>query len=444
MVQPSLPPASAKLMRFEPDKMARHLLNWVSSLAVLAGIALLVTSFYPVAALLASVLIGTYLLLGPVNLLEQAMAWSIRRLSQQKGLLGFVGEQLKHFSGHKYLRFIAVLIVYLAFFVAIVFAATRLPLLGQQLGDLSTRLTEQAVTVSDDVLDAVDRSAGYGTIRKLFNPVLLKAKKRGLLEESPNTKEAVPLKESEKRVIQHAFVETTVVRLENALATIIPVTLNNFSDLMGGTFRAVLYGVTGILLTFYFLSDGRRIRHEFIRLFPTAGQQQLNYLMDSFHQIMFAFIKGQVMLGILTGAYMFIVYSVLHVPYAFLLGSIFALAELLPVVGTWIGIGIGLTVVLFSMDPITAFWVWLCSYCYQTVKDNILAPKVVGDVMGLHPLVIILSLLVCAQVAGLLGVLVALPLASALNVIVRWLLHKEGPGAEHLPPSPLPEDAFYE
>jgi len=443
-------------MRFEPDKMARHLLNWVTSLAVLAGVCLLVTGFYPVAALLASVLIGTYLLLGPVNLLEQAMAWSIRRLSQQKGFLGFTGERLRHFSGHKYLRFIAVLIVYLIFFVAIVLGATRLPLLGQQLGDLSTRLTDQAVTVSDDVMDAVDRSAGPGTVRKLFNPVLQKAKRRGLLpvvlgmhSEDDNThprkpEDLAPLTEAEKRVIQHAFVETSVVRLENALAAIVPVTLNNFSDLMGGTFRAVLYGVTGILLTFYFLSDGRRIRHEFIRLFPSSGQQQLNYLMDSFHQIMFAFIKGQVMLGTLTGAYMFIVYSVLHVPYAFLLGCIFALAELLPVVGTWIGIGIGLTVVLFSMDPITAFWVWLCSYCYQTIKDNILAPKVVGDVMGLHPLVIILSLLVCAQVAGLLGVLIALPLASALNVIVRWLLHKEGPGAEHLPPSPLPEDVFYE
>jgi predicted PurR-regulated permease PerM len=81
----------------------------------------------------------------------------------------------------------------------------------------------------------------------------------------------------------------------------------------------------------------------------------------------------------------------------------------------------------------TAVWVWLCSYCYQTIKDNILAPKVVGDVMGLHPLVIVLSLLICAQVAGLLGVLVALPLASAVNVIIRLLLHKEGPGAEHLP-----------
>jgi predicted PurR-regulated permease PerM len=119
------------------------------------------------------------------------------------------------------------------------------------------------------------------------------------------------------------------------------------------------------------------------------------------------------------------VYSIFHVPYAILLGSIFALAELLPVVGTWIGITIGLTVILLTMDPIVAFWVWLCSYCYQTIKDNILAPKVVGDVMGLHPMVIILALLICAKIAGLLGVLMALPLASAVNVVIRLLLQKD-------------------
>jgi predicted PurR-regulated permease PerM len=443
-LSPSLPPSASNLTRFAPDKVARHLLTWVTSIAVLAGIAYGITAFYPVAALLASVLIGTYLLLGPVNLLEQGMAWGIRRLSQRSGPLKQTGTILRHFSGHKYLRFIAVLIVYLAFFVMILLLGSRLPLLGQQLGDLSTRLTEQAVTVSDDIMDAVDHTAGPGTIRKLFNPVLMKAKKDGILAPFPQAGDSKPLTEDEKRVIQHAFVQTSVVRLENALAAIVPVTLNNFSDVMGGTFRAILYGITGILLTFYFLSDGRRVRHEFVRLFTIEGQNQLNYLMDSFHQIMFAFIKGQVMLGLLTGAYMFVVYSVLHVPYAFLLGCIFALAELLPVVGTWIGISIGLTVVLFSMEPITAFWVWLCSYSYQTIKDNILAPKVVGDVMGLHPLVIILSLLICAQVAGILGVLIALPFASALNVIARWLLHKEGPGAEHLPPSPLPPGALYD
>ena len=61
----------------------------------------------------------------------------------------------------------------------------------------------------------------------------------------------------------------------------------------------------------------------------------------------------------------------------------------------------------------------------QTIKDNILAPKVVGDVMGLHPLVIILPLLICAKVAGVLGVLMALPLASAVNVVLQLLLKKD-------------------
>jgi predicted PurR-regulated permease PerM len=421
------------LSTLEPDRVARRLLTWTSTVAVVVGLGFIVGGFYPIAALLATVLIGTYLLLGPVNLLEQGMAWSLRRLTRQKGFLRWPSERLRQVAGQHHLRLLAVLIVYLVFFAAMLLGMTRLPLLGQQLGDLSTRLTSQAVTVSDQVLDGVDRSAGPGTVRKLFNSVLLRARQKGLLVETPASTSTQALSAGEKRVIQHAVIQTSVVRLENALATALPITLTNFADLMGGASRAILYGLTGLLLTFYFLTDGRRIRHEFLSLLTPNGQEQLSYLMDSFHQIMFAFIKGQVMLGLLTGGYMFIVYSVLHVPYAFLLGCLFALAELLPVVGTWIGISIGLLVVLFSMEPMTAVWVWLCSYCYQTIKDNILAPKVVGDVMGLHPLVIVLSLLICAQVAGLLGVLVALPLASAVNVIIRLLLHKEGPGAEHLP-----------
>jgi predicted PurR-regulated permease PerM len=88
------------------------------------------------------------------------------------------------------------------------------------------------------------------------------------------------------------------------------------------------------------------------------------------------------------------------------------------------------------MDPATALYVWACSYAYQTVKDNILAPKVVGDVMGLHPMVILLALLICAQVAGLLGVLLALPLASALNVIIRLLLENDAKASQGANPKP--------
>jgi predicted PurR-regulated permease PerM len=294
-----------------------------------------------------------------------------------------------------------------------------LPVLGRQLGDMSTRINVQLADISDEVIDWADSHIGKGVFRNLFHTEIEQAEKQGQVRQ--HSENGKPVTQEEKRVIHQSLLKRTAVQLENLITSALP----NFINFVGGTLNGLLYFLVGALLTFYFLVDGYKLRREWLYLIPKPARYTANMLLASFHQVMFSFIKGQVMLGMLTGAYMFAIYSIFKVPYAFLLGCIFALAELLPVVGTWIGITIGLTVILLNMPPIVALWVWLCSYCFQTVKDNILAPKVVGDVMGLHPMVIILSLLVCAKIAGLLGVLVALPLASIINVIIRMLLQRE-------------------
>ena len=85
----------------------------------------------------------------------------------------------------------------------------------------------------------------------------------------------------------------------------------------------------------------------------------------------------------------------------------------------------GLIIALLTIGPLKTAIVWVCSYAFQTVKDNILTPKIQGDVMGLHPLVVLLALLICAKLGGVVGILFALPLASAFNVIIRYLTHGE-------------------
>lgn len=108
--------------------------------------------------------------------------------------------------------------------------------------------------------------------------------------------------------------------------------------------------------------------------------------------------------------------------FALLLAVIFFVAELLPVVGTWIGIIPGLLVAYFSGGLSVAFWVWVCSYAYQTVKDNIVAPKIVGDVMGLHPLVVLFSIVLFTQWFGLVGTLFAIPVTAFVHVSWNYVL----------------------
>jgi predicted PurR-regulated permease PerM len=397
------------------EETARHLLTTATTLLMLAGIGLLIYYFYSMTALLGIVLIITYLLLGPVNLMEKGInAFSV--LTARIPVYGPVTRK----SPEANPRILAVLLVYGVFFIGLTVGTIQvLPILRSQLGEMGQKIGMQLLETSDAAIGWADKNIGKGTIRDLFAKDLHQAEQSGMIKEAETTDK--PVTPEEKRVIQQTVIQNALNQLENTLASAVP----NFISLVGGTVHGFIYFLTGLLLTFYFLIDGKRLKQEAVCLFPQQSRDTVNYLLGSFHQVMFAFVKGQVLLGILTGFYMFIIYSLFHVPYAFLLGCLFALAELLPVIGTWIGIGIGLTVILFTMDPIVAFWVWLCSYAYQTIKDNILAPKVVGDVMGLHPMVIILALLICAKIAGLLGVLMALPLASAINVIIRLLIQKD-------------------
>jgi predicted PurR-regulated permease PerM len=148
---------------------------------------------------------------------------------------------------------------------------------------------------------------------------------------------------------------------------------------------------------------------------------------------MFNFVKGQVVLAIVSGAFMFLLYSIFQVKYAFFLSTFFTIAEILPVIGPWIAFTPGILVVLFSDHPEHAFYIW---FIYVLIKDNFILPKVVGEVMGLHPVVVILSIFICAKIGGMMGVVLALPIASILTVMVHYGLHD----AHVFLPSPKPNE----
>lgn len=391
------------------------MLSMVTTLLMLVAIGFLVQYFYSLTALLGSVLIITYILIGPVNLMEKGIVTVSEKAHQFAPYRKLIGR-----SPEANPRILAVLIVYASFFIGLTLGSIRfLPMLTAQAGEMGHKVGIQVMEASDSAIDWIDHNLGQGTLRDLFRQDITQAEKQGRLRHHQD--QGKPVSEEEKEVIQQTVIQNAITQLENTLASAIP----NLIAVFTSTINGLVYFLAGVVLTFYFLIDGSKLKREFLKLLPSSNQSTGTYLLDTFHQVMFAFVKGQVLLGMLTGFYMFIIYSIFHVPYALVLDCVFALAELLPVVGTWIGIGLGLTVILLNMDPVIALYVWLCSYAYQTIKDNILAPKVVGDVMGLHPMVIILALLICAQVAGLLGVLLALPLASAINVIIRLLLHKD-------------------
>lgn len=377
------------------DPLMRLLIAVTTLAALAAGVALL-NLFASVVMMIGASLFLVSLLLGPVALGER---W-LNRLGA-RGALG---------------RALAVGLAYVAFFFVTSLAIVRLtPVLGQQLSDFAQALPKYVVQAETLVIDWTDRTFGSSTLKRMFQGDLDHARQVGVVSgarRAPNAR----ISAEEKKVIQASVIRATLSQTSNLAEKTLSGALGGLSAVLTGTFNGLMLSIAGLLLVFYLLMDAPRLRPFLEAHTPPERLGDLRFWVDTVQAVMQGFIKGQVLLGMVTGAYMFVIYALFGVKYAFFLAVFLAVCEILPVVGTWIGLTPALIVMLFGENPMVTPWVWLCSYGWQTIKDNILAPKIVGDVMGLHPVAVILSLVVCAKLAGLFGVLAAIPLAALLNV----------------------------
>ncbi len=199
------------------------------------------------------------------------------------------------------------------------------------------------------------------------------------------------------------------------------------TDVAMSTMTWVLYSISIFVVTFYILLDGHRMKEAIIRLFPGKHHQALSAMALDMDRSLQAFFKGQIVLGLLFGLVMLGVYVALGVQYALLLSVFLAVLEVLPVVGPPIGFAPAAVAVavhgsilpgarLAQILILTLIFVLL-----QQVKDNIVAPRYIGNVIGLHPVMIFLAIMIGARVDGMLGIILSLPAACVLNVVANHL-----------------------
>lgn len=184
-----------------------------------------------------------------------------------------------------------------------------------------------------------------------------------------------------------------------------------------GTVSGFVDGVLVIVLAFYMLLYGDRLWQGLIHLFPPRiGIPLSRSLRQNFQNFFISqLLLGMFMFGTLTPMFL-----ALHVPFALLFALLIGIAELIPFIGATLGIGL-VTILVMLQDFRLALLVAGLSIVMQQIKDNVLAPKLMGDFTGLNPIWILVSVLVGAQVAGLLGVIVAVPIAGTIKGMIEAL-----------------------
>lgn len=206
-------------------------------------------------------------------------------------------------------------------------------------------------------------------------------------------------------------------------------TLDPISNILGvaaSTVHFLFYILATAVISYYFLLDGHKIAHELTKYIPTKYQGNIRELLSELDRCLRGFYGGMVKLALVNASVMFTTYLILKLPYAMLLALWHFIAFIIPVVGGWIGLIPALVVITFT-DP-TRFWIPIVVYegFTRLIQDNLISPKIMGDAIGMHPVLVLIAVLAGLKTAGLIGIVFALPLFGVLNVILKYSLEKLG------------------
>jgi predicted PurR-regulated permease PerM len=195
--------------------------------------------------------------------------------------------------------------------------------------------------------------------------------------------------------------------IENVVQQLASGALGFAGTLLSGLLDLVLV----VVLAFYMLLYGDRVWNGLINHLPPhirvpfTSSLRLNFQ---------NFFLSQLLLGLFMGISLTPIFLVLRVPFALLFAILIGLSELIPFIGATLGIGL-VTILVLLQNWWLAVQVALAAILMQQIKDNLLAPKLLGDFIGLNPIWIFVAILMGFEIAGLLGTIVAVPIAGTIK-----------------------------
>lgn len=193
---------------------------------------------------------------------------------------------------------------------------------------------------------------------------------------------------------------------------------------LGGIFGGVVSFFLVLVLTFYMVVEEKELKSLARSLIPSRYQPYLFQVANRMKRKMSAWLKGQLILCLIIGLAVFIGLSILGVKYALVLGLIAGFLEIIPYVGPWVAAAFAIFIAL-GQSPMLALFVLLLFLLVQWSENNLLAPKIMQKAVGLNPIISILAVITGAKLAGFLGVLFAIPIASALSILLQDFFNKD-------------------
>lgn len=180
------------------------------------------------------------------------------------------------------------------------------------------------------------------------------------------------------------------------------------------------YAVTTLFLAFYLLADGKRTQGALYAVVPRRYHMRLARIIHNLEAIVGGYMRGQMITSAALAAFVFLLLTVCGVRNALALALFAALMDVLPFVGGLLA-AIPVALTALGHGQTTGIVVIACMFVYQEFENKVLVPKVYGNALRLSPAVVVLALIAGGILLGMIGALLALPIAAGLQMIVEEL-----------------------
>jgi predicted PurR-regulated permease PerM len=190
-------------------------------------------------------------------------------------------------------------------------------------------------------------------------------------------------------------------------------------ELLGLGARSIFIAFAALVLAFYWTLDRQKNITALLMLVPFEHRESAREITGEIQSRLGAFVRGQALLGLIIGTLSFVAYLLIGLPYSLALAIVAGIMETVPVLGPILG-AIPAIIVAYTVDPGKVLWVLLATAVIQQLENNLLVPRVMKRSVGVNPLVTLLALSAFGSLFGILGAVVAIPLAA----IIQYLLDR--------------------
>lgn len=189
---------------------------------------------------------------------------------------------------------------------------------------------------------------------------------------------------------------------------------------IGNVFSFIFALVVVPFILFYLLRDREKVVPNVVRFFPQNREAEIRHILGDMDRALASYIQGQLTVSTCVGVMLLLGYMIIGLDYALLLALVGMVTNVIPFLGPFLAVTPAIVVAWFQ-KPVMVLYVIVVMVVAQQIESNLISPQVMGRALNVHPLTIILLILVGGNLAGLLGMILIIPIYAVAKVIVQHL-----------------------